>query len=135
VLLEEANSMQQNQRDPMKTAIAKISNARISFKHSLVLCKELKGKKLSKAKSFLENLISQKVNIDGKYYTNAAKNFLDLLKAAEANATKKGLNSEKLFIKQIKADRGSRFYRPRSLWHLRRQRIKAVNLSLELEER
>jgi len=129
------NSMQQSRRDPMKTAIAKVSNARISLKHSLVLCKELKGKKLGKAMKFLEDLIAQKVSINGKYYTKAAKNFLDLLKAGEANATRKGLNPEKLFIKQIKADKGLRFYRPRSLWHLRRQRIKAVNLSLEVEER
>jgi ribosomal protein L22 len=119
----------------MKVAIAKISNARISLKHSLVLCKELKGKKLEKGKKFLENLIAQKVNIDGKYYTKAAKNFLDLLKTGEANAIQKGLNPEKLFIKQITADKGLRFYRPRSLWHLRRERIKAVNLKLELEER
>jgi large subunit ribosomal protein L22 len=119
----------------MKTAIARISNARISLKHSLVLCKKLKGKNLGKAKKFLEDLIAQKVNINGKYYTKAAKIFLDLLKTSEANATQKGLNSEKLFIKQIKADKGLRFYRPRSRWHLRRERVKAVNLKVELEER
>jgi ribosomal protein L22 len=119
----------------MKTAIARISNARISLKNSLLLCKELKGKRLGKARRFLEDLIAQKANIDGKYYTKTAKNFLELLRAAEANAMKKGLNSERLFIRQIKADKGLRFYRPRSLWHLRRQRIKAVNLTLEVEER
>ncbi|MEM5879375.1 MAG: uL22 family ribosomal protein [Candidatus Aenigmatarchaeota archaeon] len=119
----------------MKTASSKISNARISLKHSLVLCKELKGKKLGKARKFLENLISEKVSIDGKYYTKAAGIFLELLRAAEANARQKGLNAEKLFIKNIKADKGLRFYRPRSLWHLRRQRAKAVNLTVEVEER
>jgi large subunit ribosomal protein L22 len=127
--------MQQNQRDDMKKVVAKISNARISLKHSLVLCRELKGKNLQKAKKFLEDLIAQKTNIKGKYYTKAAKNFLDLLKTSEANATQKGLNKEKLFIKQIKADKGLRFRRPRTLWHLRGERIKAVNLEVELEER
>ena len=135
MLQEEANSTQQNQRDPMRTAVAKITNARISLKHSLVLCKKLKGKRLDKAKKFLEDLIAQKVNINGKYYTKTAKNLLDLLKTSEANATQKGLNPEKLFIKQIKADKGLRFYRPRTRWHLRRERIKAVNLKVELEER
>ncbi|MEM5773226.1 MAG: uL22 family ribosomal protein [Candidatus Aenigmatarchaeota archaeon] len=119
----------------MKTARAKISNARISLKHALVLCKELKGKKLEKARKFLENLISEKVSINGKYYTKAAGIFLELLKSAEANAAQKGLATEKLFIKNIKADKGLRFYRPRSLWHLRRQRIKAVNLTVEVGER
>ena len=127
--------MQQNRRDLMKAVVAKISNARISLKHSLVLCKKLKGKRLDKAKKFLEDLITQKVNINGKYYTKASKIFLDLLKSSEANATQKGLNSEKLFIKQIKADKGLRFYRPRTRWHLRRERVKAVNLKVELEER
>jgi len=119
----------------MKTAISKISNARISLKHALVLCKKLKGKKVGKVEKFLEDLIAKKVDIDGKYYTNAAKKFLELVKAAKANARQKGLNEEKLFIKEIKADKGVRYYRPRSLWHLRGQRIKAVHLTLEVEER
>jgi large subunit ribosomal protein L22 len=119
----------------MKTATSKISNARISLKHSLVLCKKLKGKKLEKARRFLEDLILEKVSIKGKHYTKAAGKFLELLRTAEANARQKGLNLGKLFIKQIKADKGLRFYRPRSLWHLRRQRVKSVNLSVELEER
>lgn len=129
------SSMQQNQRDDMKTATAKISNAKISLKHSLVLCKYLKGKKLEKAKKFLEDLIEEKVDLKGKHYTKASKIFLQLLKSVEANAVQKGLNVEKLFIKKIKADKGLRFYRPRSLWHLRRQRAKAVHVEVEVEER
>lgn len=119
----------------MKTATSKVSNAKISFKHSLVLCKELKGKKLDKARKFLEELAAGKVSIDGKYYTKAVKTFLDLLKTVEANAKQKGLKTERLFIKNIKSDKGLRFYRPRSLWHLRGQRTKAVNLTIEVEER
>ncbi|MEM5870062.1 MAG: uL22 family ribosomal protein [Candidatus Aenigmatarchaeota archaeon] len=119
----------------MKTAISKLPNARISLKHSLVLCKKLKGKKLNKAKTFLENLVAGKVSINGKYYTKAVKTFLELLKNVEANAKQKGLNADKLFIKNIKADKGVSFYRPRSLWHLRGQRAKSVNLTVEVEER
>lgn len=118
----------------MKKAVSKISDARISFKHALILCKNLKGKKLAKAKKFLEDLIERKTSIDGKYYPKAAGKFLELLKAAEANAKIKGMNEEKLFIKQIKADKGVRYYRPRSLWHLRGQRIKAVHLMVEVGE-
>lgn len=118
----------------MKTAISKISNARVSLKHSLILCKKLKGKKLEKARVFLEDLVKRKTSIEGKYYQKAATTFLELLRTAEANARQKGLNLEKLFIKQIKADKGLRFPRPRSLWHLRRQRVKAVNLTVEVGE-
>lgn len=116
-------------------ALSKISNARISLKHSSVLCKKLKEKKLEKARRFLEDLTSGKVSIDGKYYPKAAGKFLELLRTAEANARQRGLNLERLFISQIKADKGLRSYRPRSLWHLRRQRVKSVNLTVELEER
>lgn len=101
----------------------------------MILCKELKGKKLEKGRRFLEDLVAGKVDIGGKYYQKAASKFLELLQTGEANARQKGLNLERLFIKQIKADKGLRFYRPRSLWHLRRQRIKSVNLTVELEER
>ncbi|MEM5853050.1 MAG: uL22 family ribosomal protein [Candidatus Aenigmatarchaeota archaeon] len=119
----------------MKIAKAKISNARISLKHSLVLCKHLKGKKLEKAKKFLQDLVEEKTDIEGKHYTKTSKIFLELLKSVEANATQKGLNAEKLFIKNLKVDKGLRFYRPRSLWHLRRQRAKSVHVSVEVEER
>jgi large subunit ribosomal protein L22 len=119
----------------MKTSSSKLRNARISLKHSLILCKKLKGKKLMKAVKFLENLAARKVSIDGKYYTKAVNHFLEFLKTAQADAKQKGLDLERVFIKQIKADKGLRFYRPRSLWHLRRQRVKSVNLSVELEER
>jgi large subunit ribosomal protein L22 len=119
----------------MKKASSKLSGARISLKHSLVLCKELKGKKIDRARKFLEDLLARKINLDGKFYTKAASKFLEMLKTVEANARQKNLNPERLFIKKIKADKGLRFYRPRSLWHLRRQRAKAVNLMIEVEER
>jgi len=119
----------------MKTASSKISGARVSLKHAVVLCKELKGMKFGKARTFLEDLIKAKKNIDGKYYSGAAKNFLEMFKSMEANVKQKNLNVDKLFIKKIKADKGLVFYRPRSLWHLRGQKGKSVNLMIEVEER
>jgi ribosomal protein L22 len=119
----------------MKTAKAKIIGAKISMKHSLVLCKHLRGMSLKKATQFLEDLIAMKKNIDGKYYTNASKKFLELLKSVEANAKVKGLNVEKLFIKTIKAENGRRAWRPRSRWILRGQKMKSVNLTVEVGER
>lgn len=119
----------------MKTATARAEDARISLKHSVVICNELRGKKLEKAKSFLENLIDRKINLAGKYHPTAAKKILEILKNAEANAKVKGLDSEKIFIKQIKADKSRGFVKPKSRWRQRGRRAKASNISVIVEER
>jgi len=118
----------------MKEAIARTKNSRISLKHALQICKFLKNKKLQKAKAFLEKVLKQEESYNGKYYTKATKEFLSLLKAAEANAKKKGLNLEKLYIKVIKADKGETIYRPKRAKFVPR-RGKSTHLTVILEER
>jgi ribosomal protein L22 len=118
----------------MKIAIAKTRNSRISLKHAITICKFLKNKKLIKAKVFLENVLKQKESYNGKYYTNATKEFISLLKQAEANAKKKGLNVDKLFIKIIKADKGETMYLPKRAKFIPR-RAKTTHLTVMLEER
>ena len=119
----------------MKTVTTKSIGARISLKHSIVLCRKLKGLKLEKAKKLLEDLIKKKVSIDGKYYLNASKTLLKLLNSAEANAKQKNLNLEKLFIKSAKADKGRKFVRPKSRFKFRGRKAKMTNLEIILEER
>jgi len=119
----------------MATAYAKLFDARISPKHSSVLGKELRGKNVSKAKEILEGLISGRRNIDGRRYVNASKKLLEVLNAAEANARIKNLDAEKLFVKNIKTDKASKFMRPRSLWHMRGQERRSINILIEIEER
>lgn len=114
---------------------AKLEDARISLKHSVAICKELKGKNLSKAKKFLEDLINRKISLEGSYYTNAAKRILELLSSAEANARFKGLAAEKLFVKAAKADKGFSFVKPKSRWRFRGRRAKAATVAITLEER
>ena len=114
---------------------AKFENARISLKHSVIVCKELKNKKLEKAKKILENLIDKKTDLNGKYYTNTAKKILEVLKNAEANARFKGLNLEKTFIKNMKVDKGFTFIRPKSRWRFRGRKAKSTNLEIIVEER
>jgi len=116
----------------MKSASASISNARISFKHSVILCKEIRGKNVEKAKRFLQNLIDEKESLDGKYYTNASKKFLEIIKNAEENAKVKNLDVEKLFIKTAKADKGERFVRPKTRWGLRGREAKSSNIKIVL---
>jgi large subunit ribosomal protein L22 len=113
-------------------AIARIRNARISLKKALVICKELKGKKLQDAKKFLENLINKKISIDGKYYTNTAKVFLELISQAAGNAKFKNMDANKLFIKTVKADKGERMLRYGRKGLKRR---KSTHLTMVVEER
>lgn len=119
----------------MREAKARIENARVSLKDSIILCKKIKGMKFEKAKTFLENLINKKIDLNGKYYTNAAKKFLEVLKNAEANAYTKNFDLEKTFIKIIKADKGEKFIRPRSRWKFRGTKAKSTHLTVILEER
>ena len=118
----------------MKVALARTRNSRISLKHAIQICKFLENKRLHKAKSFLENVLNGKESFKGKYYTNATKEFLSLLKAVEANAKKKGLNVEKLFIKMIKADKGETLRLPKRAKFVPR-RAKTTNLTVMVEER
>jgi len=114
---------------------AQIRNARVSLKHSITLCRHIKGKKLEKARRLLEDLINKKRSINGKYYTNTAKKLLEVLKNAEANAKNKGLNLEKVFVKVAKADKGGVRHRARTRFTIRPHRGKSTHLYIELEER
>jgi len=116
-------------------ATAKSKDARISFKKSIILAKELRKKKVSSALQLLRELKDKKKSLKGKYYTKTTNKFLEVLLAAEANAKKKNLNSDRLFIKIIKADKGYKFIRPRSRFGLRGTQAKMTNLEIIVEER
>jgi len=116
-------------------ALSKLSEARISFKSSLILSRELKGLKMDRAKQFLDDLINQKASVDGKYYTTVAKSFLQVLKSAEANARQKNLDTEKLFVKIAKTDKTRKFVRPKSRFKFRGREAKIANIEIVLEER
>jgi ribosomal protein L22 len=118
-----------------KTASARVEGARISLKHSKIICSRLRKSRVDKAKALLEGLIAKRASLDGKYYTSASKKMLEILGSAEANATAKGLDAGKLFIKVVKADKGRTFMRPRSRSKLRRQQAKSSNVEIILEER
>ncbi|MDI6806599.1 MAG: uL22 family ribosomal protein [Candidatus Aenigmarchaeota archaeon] len=119
----------------MAIASARLEDARISLKHSIIICKQLKNKRLEWAKTFLNNLIERKISLNGKYYTGATKKILEVLESVEANAKGKNLNLERVFVKTIKADKGAGFIRPRSRFRFRGRRIKSTNITIELEER
>lgn len=117
-----------------KIAKALLRNARISFKHALVICKTIKKKKVEKAKRFLENLIAKKVSLKGKYYTKAATKILKVLESAEANAKNNNLDIKRLFVKEAKANKGERFIRPKSRAKFRGRRAKSTHIEIILKE-
>ncbi len=103
---------------------------RISGKDSTLLCKQISGKPLPKAKAFLQRLVERQQSLDGKYYTNASTELLELLKSAEGNAEFKGLEAERLIV-NASAHKGFRFFRPRR-FKMRRQQRKVTNIQMVL---
>jgi large subunit ribosomal protein L22 len=106
---------------------------RISRKNSTLVCREISGMSLPKAKALVERLVSKQQDLDGKYYTNASTQILEMLKSAENNAEFKGLEAGRLIV-NASAHQGFRFFRPRRFKN-RRQRRKVTNIQLVLQER
>jgi large subunit ribosomal protein L22 len=120
----------------------------ISTRHSVEICKEIRGKKLEKAKSFLESVIAMKSPVrfrrynkdvghkpkvgPGRYPVKACAHILDVVKSAESNALYKGLNVNSLFLVHISAQAAARTWRYGR--HTRR-RNKRTNIEVVLEEK
>jgi ribosomal protein L22 len=118
-----------------KQASARITDARISLKSSIILCKSIRNKRVVKSKALLEGLISGKRDINGKHYTKTARKILELLKNAESNAKVKMMDEDRLFVASAKADKGRTFIRPRTKASRRGERAKMTHLEILLEER
>lgn len=84
----------------------------ISTKDSIILCKLIRGKKLTVVKKLLTDLSEEKRSIRGKYYTKAVGEFLIILNSCEKNADNLGLDKGKLFV-QSSANLGSHVHRRR----------------------
>jgi large subunit ribosomal protein L22 len=103
----------------------------ISTKHSVEICSFIRGKKLSAAKRMLEDVIAMKRAVPfkrfnhnighrrgmgpGRYPVKACAEVLKVVKACEANAQFKGLNTGSLVLQHASADFASR------PWHYGRQ--------------
>ena len=106
---------------------------RISTKNSVKVCSEISGRPLKKAKKLLEDLITQKRSLNGKYYTNISKTLLKLLESAKKNAEFKGLDPEKMIV-HASAHKGFTFWRPRR-FKLRGTKRKMTHIQIFLEEK
>lgn len=119
--------------NPKKSAKAYGRALRISTKDSAILCNAVSGKQLDRGKKILEDLISEKRDLAGKYYTNVSGELLNIIKSAESNAENKGLDTDRLFI-HASAHKGFSFWRPRA-FKMRGQHRKVTNLQVVLEQR
>ncbi len=99
----------------------------------MVVCKEITGKTLPKATVFVEGLVNGDRDLDGKRYTNASKEILQLLMSASNNAEFKGLEAERMIV-NASAHNGFRFMRNRR-FKMRRQKRKVTNIQLVLKEK
>lgn len=106
---------------------------RISAKDSMEVCKALRGMALPRATGFLEQVIAGKQSIRGKYHTSTAKEFLSLLKSAEANADFRGLDAERLFL-QASAHKGYSYHTSRRI-KSRGQKRGVTHIDLVLTQR
>ncbi len=113
-----------------KHAKASGSMVRISPLHSVVLCRKISGMNATKAKALLENLVSHKAALRGKFYDKTAQQILYHLKQAESNAEFQGLDTGRLIV-HASASKGFSFARPRRT-SFRHRQVKSTNLQVVL---
>jgi len=114
----------------------------ISKKHSMAICKAIKGKTVKEALELFEKVIKKKEAIrftgeiphrkgmmSGRYPVSASKVFQKLVKGLAANANVKGINVEKSVIAAKTDDAGKHMHGGR-----KRRRFKRCHVTLQLKE-
>ncbi|BDB97653.1 50S ribosomal protein L22 [Saccharolobus caldissimus] len=144
--------------DELKIAKAVVRDVPVSIKDLYNVCKAIRGMYLHDAKNFLNRVLeekealpywryykgaSHKSNISpkwkikaGRYPKKAIRYVLKLLENAEANASNKGLDSDKLIIKHIAAHKGFTLkrYMPRAFGRATAKYRRTSNIEVILEE-
>ncbi len=139
--------------DPVRTAIASGRDLRISYKAAVEVLKEIRGKKIDKAKQILEDIIEMRRPVpyrryygkvghrkgigSGRYPVKAAKSILSVLENAEANAEFKGLDTTRLWVVHAAAFKGMKLkkYIPRAFGRATPYFQQLVHVEIGLEER
>lgn len=119
----------------MAQVSAKSMGAKISFKNSEEVLKAIRNKRIGAAKKILNDLAKERKPLGKKFYTSASTQILNTLESAEANAKQKNIDTQKLFVKIAKADKGYKFIRPKTAAKFRGRQGKITNIEIVLEER
>lgn len=116
-----------------KFAKAYGSNVNVSTKSSVIICRVIRNKPLTRSRRLLEGLVNGTRNLDGKRYTNTAQEILSLVNSCEKNAEFLGLDNERLFV-HASAHMGRIVQRRRRKAKFG-SRIKSTNIQIMLIER
>ena len=141
--------------DPANTAKAMAHELNVSPKHCYEILREIRGKKVTVAKTFLENVIDMKQSVPfkrfnrnvghkrhqigwdaGRYPVKACAEILKLIKHAEANAEYKGLDTENMRIIHAASKRGrvTHGMMPRAMGRATPWNIETVTVEVVLGE-
>ena len=118
----------------------------ISTRHAIEICSYIKGKQMKSARALLEKVVRKEVAVpfkrftegaghkkgmsSAKYPLKASLQFLELMKALEANAQNKGLSSELKIIHACAQKAAEPFHYGRK----RRIRMKRTHVEIAAEE-
>jgi ribosomal protein L22 len=105
----------------------------ISSKNATKVCRAINRKKFVNAKKLLEDLLNEKKDLKGKYFTKSTKEILKLLKQLENNAKNKKLDSDSMFL-FVSAHRGPTMHRARRKWRKFGSRLKICHVQAVLSD-
>ena len=138
--------------DEKKVSKAILKNTRASLKYATEFARELKNKPIKKSEAFLNDILEKKRYLplrkynrkvahrpgksesgvkSGRYPSGTTKVFLELLQNLKANADYKGLDSDKLIIKNVFASEGFRRMSYQSQGRISGKRRKKKSIHLE----
>ncbi len=138
--------------DGKKVSKVILKNKRASLKYATEFARELKNKPIKKAEALLNDILEKKRYLplrkynkkvahrpgksesgvkSGRYPTGTTKIFLELMQNLRANADYKGLDSDKLVIKNIFASEGFRRMGYQSQGRISGKRRKRKSIHLE----
>ena len=116
-----------------KHAKAYGANLGISTKGSEIICRVIRGKKLNVVERLINDIITKKRSLNGKYYTKTAKAVKDLIEGCKKNAEYIGLDNKRLFV-HASAHKGVSIRRRRRKAGFG-SKIKSTNIELILIEK
>ena len=141
--------------DPAITAKAMAYELNVSPKHCIEILREIRGKKLAVAKTYLEDVIAKKKSVPfkrfnrnvghkrhqtgwdaGRYPVKACGEILTIIKNAEANAEYKGLDTDNMRVVHAASKKGrvTRGMMPRAMGRATDWNIETVTVEVVLGE-
>jgi ribosomal protein L22 len=110
-------------------------DAGVSLKSSKIVADAIRGRKVDSAVRLLEDMMDEKRNIRGRFYTKTAAKFIELLKNAQSNAKVVGMDDARLHVYVARASKGRTFFRPRTKVGRSGEKAKLSNIEIVVGEK